>query len=181
MGFLTCNGENESLLQLLLLFPAALSTGGLSISALCLWCGWAWWPLFTAVKLWRFTLCLFPTAGGDVAGLLGLLGAVLELLEVLELLGVFGVVVEELPPDDTFETVSETGNVVFCWQIHYDLMYNSVITQNEYNAITCTSCGRGWLVVCILREWSVGIRGVVSSLVGVGGATLDGPGCALIA
>lgn len=93
----------------------ALSTAGLSISALCLWCGWAWWPVLTAVKLWRLTLCLFPTAGGDVAGLLGLLGAVLELLDVVELLGVFGVVVEELPPDDTFEMESETGKTVFCW------------------------------------------------------------------
>lgn len=46
---------------------------------------------------------------------------------------------------------------------------------------TCTcSCGRGWLVVCTLREWSVGINGVVSSFVGVGGATLDGPGWTLM-
>lgn len=58
------------------------------------------------------TLCLFPTAEGEVAGLLGLLGAVLELLEVLELLGVFGVVVVELPPEDTVELESDTGNVV---------------------------------------------------------------------
>lgn len=28
-------------------------------------------------------------------------------------------------------------------------------------------------------EWSVGIKGVLSSVVGVGGATLEGPGCAL--
>lgn len=112
--FVTCNEENESLLQLLLLLPTALSTGGLSISALCLWCIWVWWLVLTAVKLWRLTLCLFPTAGGDVAGLLGLLGAVLELLDVVELLGVFGVVVEELPPDETFEMVSETGKIVFC-------------------------------------------------------------------
>lgn len=55
-----------------------------------------------------------PTAGGEVAGLPGLLGAVLELLEVVELLGVFGVVVVELPPEETFETVSETGNAVVC-------------------------------------------------------------------
>jgi len=55
-----------------------------------------------------------PTAGGDVAGLPGLLGAVLELLDVVELLGVFGVVVVELPPDETLETESDTGNVAVC-------------------------------------------------------------------
>lgn len=49
--------------------------------------------------------------GGDVAGLPGLLGAVLELLDVVELFGVFGVVVVELPPDDTFETESDTGGI----------------------------------------------------------------------
>lgn len=35
--------------------------------------------------------------------------------------------------------------------------------------VTCVE-GRGWWV------WSVGIKGVESSVVGVGGATLDGPG-----
>jgi len=55
-----------------------------------------------------------PTAGGDVAGLPGLLGAVLELLDVVELLGVFGVVVVELPPDETLETESDTGNAAVC-------------------------------------------------------------------
>lgn len=29
-------------------------------------------------------------------------------------------------------------------------------------------------------EWSVGIKGVLSSVVGVGGATLEGPGCAFV-
>lgn len=33
---------------------------------------------------------------------------------MVELLGVFGVVVVELPPDETFETESDTGNVAFC-------------------------------------------------------------------
>jgi hypothetical protein len=55
-----------------------------------------------------------PTAGGDVAGLPGLLGAVLELLDVVELLGVFGVVVVELPPDETLEIESDTGNAAVC-------------------------------------------------------------------
>ena len=94
-------------------WPVALlavpSTAGLRISALCLWWGWDWCPVFIAVKLCLLTLCRLPTAGGEVAGLLGLLGAVLELLEVLELLGVFGVVVVELPPEDTVDPVSDTG------------------------------------------------------------------------
>lgn len=47
----------------------------------------------------------------------------LELLEVLELLGVFGVVVEELPPDDTFEIDSETGKVVFCSNMYSQLIH----------------------------------------------------------
>lgn len=64
-----------------------------------------------------------PTAGGDVAGLPGLLGAVLELLDVVELLGVFGVVVVELPPDETFETESDTGNAAFCTiKIHISIL-----------------------------------------------------------
>lgn len=33
---------------------------------------------------------------------------------MVELLGVFGVVVVELPPDETFETESDTGNAAFC-------------------------------------------------------------------
>lgn len=63
------------------------------------------------MKLCRLTLCLVPTAGGEIAGLLGLLGAVLELLELLELFGVFGLVVE-LPPEEMFELESETAMAV---------------------------------------------------------------------
>lgn len=77
-----------------------------------------------------------PTAGGDVAGLPGLLGAVLELLDVVELLGVFGVVVVELPPDETFETVSETGNAVVCdriSQLLYYIYHMSVYAQELKN------------------------------------------------
>lgn len=78
------------------------------------------------MKLWRLTLCRLPTAGGDVAGLPGLLGAVLELLDVVELLGVFGVVVVELPPDETFETESDTGNTVVCRYKCYNIIIHYI-------------------------------------------------------
>lgn len=86
-------------------------------------------------------------------------GAVLELEDVL-LEETLGVVVDELP-ELTVELESEvaktwwTGagwtNRAFCWGC----------------------CGT------IVREWSVGIKGVLSSVVGVGGATREGPGCSL--
>lgn len=78
-------------------------------------------------------------------------GAVLELDDVL-LEEIFGVVVEELP-----ELATE--------------LESEVISDCVTGALWWTFC-----VFTIVRLWSVGMRGVVSSVVGVGGASLDGPG-----
>lgn len=69
----------------------------------------------------------------------------------------FGVVVDELP-ELTVELESDVAKVWWtgvCWTKSW------------------VCCGT------IVREWSVGIKGVLSSVVGVGGATLEGPGWAL--
>lgn len=94
--------------------------------------------------------------GGDA----GEDGAVLDVEEVL-LEDVLGVVVVELP-ELTVELESEFGKPCVVW-------------------LTCL-WATGWFkwTLAMFLEWSVGIRGVLSSDVGVGGANLDGPGWVLL-
>lgn len=131
--FTRAGEKAASFVPLLTLLLKTASFVGLftRISALCLCWGWGWCPVFTAVKLCRLTLCLLPTAGGCVAGLLGLLGAVLELLEALELFEVFGVVVVELPPDDIVELESDTGKLL-AWRTIFKIIFFKCITWFVY-------------------------------------------------
>lgn len=86
-------------------------------------------------------------------------GVVLEPDDVV-LDEVFGVVVVEEPLELTVELESEVGKPEIGW--------------------FCGGCWwrERWTVATVL-VWSVGIRGALSSVVGVGGATFDGPGCVL--
>lgn len=111
------------------------------------------------VDVFFLTYCI--SALGGTAWLLGggeagEDGAVLEPEDVV-LDEVFGVVVVEELPELTVELESDVGNPEICWLWFWR---------------------DTWTLATVL-EWSVGIKGALSSVVGVGGATFDGPGWVL--
>lgn len=116
------------------------------------------------LTLYTYGIILGGTVWFLVGGDAGDEGAVLELDDVLPD-DVLGVVLEEFP-ELTVELESEAGKD--CWVI--------------WVVWCCTEgCTVLW-ATCIFETvlvWSVGINGVLSSDVGVGGANRDGPGCAL--
>lgn len=87
-------------------------------------------------------------------------GAVLEPEDAV-LDEVFGVVVVDELLELTVELESDVGKPEICWFCWEWGLWRD----------TCT--------VDTVLVWSVGIKGALSSVVGVGGATFDGPGCVL--